>query len=75
MKGKWSDYEFRENEKVMERYQNLVVYRYYDSNFEEQRYAVVLEGIIMMNSRVYPGDEIHSIADVYGGILCQKRAC
>lgn len=75
MNGKWVDYKYRENAKVIERYCNLVVYRYYDSYFEEERYAVVLEGIIMVNSRVYPGNEIHSIADVYGGILCQKRAC
>ena len=74
MKGKWSDYKFRENVKVTERYRNLVVYTYYDQYFEEQRYAVVLEGTIMVNSREYPGTEIHSIADIYGNILMQRKA-
>ena len=47
----------------------------YDSYFEEERYAVVLEGVIMVNSRIYPGNEIHSIADIYGGLLGRRRAC
>lgn len=75
MKGKWSAYKFRENVKITERYRNLVVYRYYDKYFQEQRYAVVLEDTIMLNSREYPNDEIHSIADIYGSILLQRKAC
>lgn len=75
MSGKWSDYQFKERAKITERYRNLVVYRYYDSYFEEERYAVVLEGVIMVNSRNYPGNEIHSIADIYGGLLGRRRAC
>lgn len=73
MSGKWSEYEYRENVKVTERYCNLVVYRYYDTHYEEERYAVVLEDMIMVNSREYPNNEIHSIADVYGGLLLRKR--
>lgn len=74
MKGKWSDYEFRENVKITERYQELVVYRYYDNAFCEQRYAVVLEGIILLNTREYPNNEIHSIAEVYTDILMHRKA-
>lgn len=74
MKGKWSDYKFRENVKVTERYLNLVVYCYYDLAFKEQRYAVVVEDMIMLNTREYPKNEIHSIADIYRDILLHRKA-
>lgn len=72
MSGKWSEYECRENVKITERYRSLVVYRYYDTCYQEERYAVVLEDTIMVNSREYPNSEIHSIADVYGGLLLRR---
>lgn len=74
MKGKWSDYKFRENVKITERYQELVVYWYYDNAFCEQRYAVVLEGMILLNTREYPNNEIHNIAEVYTDILMHRKA-
>lgn len=74
MSGKWSDYKFSENIKVTERYRGMVVYYYYDNYFGEQRYAIVVEGAIIMNSREYPNNEIHNIAQVYRGILLQKKA-
>lgn len=73
MKGKWSDYQFRENVKVTVRYRELVVYWYYDNAFCEQRYAVVLEGMIFLNTREYPNDEIHNIADAYTDILMRRK--
>lgn len=74
MNGKWSEYSYRENVKVTERYKNLIVYNYYDDHYGERRYAVVLEDTIMLNSREYPSNEIHRIADIYGGILHQKKS-
>lgn len=74
MKGKWSDYKFRMNVKVTERYLNLVVYRYFDLFFGEQRYAIVVEDMIMLNTREYPNNEIHSFADIYGEILLHRKA-
>ena len=74
VKGKWSDYKYRENVKITERYLNLVVYHYYDLFFKEQRYAVVVEDMIVLNTREYPNNEIHNIADVYGDILLRKKA-
>jgi hypothetical protein len=74
MNGKWSDYKYCKNVKITERFKNLIVYRYYDQNMEEERYAVVVEDLIMLNSREYPNKEIHSIADVYGGILRRRKA-
>ncbi len=74
MKGKWSDYKFRENVKVTERYFNMVVYSYFDLVFQEQRYAVVVEDMIFLNTREYPKNEIYSIADIYGDILCHRKA-
>lgn len=73
MKGRWSDYKFRENVKITERYLNLVVYSYYDLAFHEQRYAVVVEDMIMLNTREYPNNEIHNIADIYREILTRRR--
>ena len=75
MSGKWSDYKFSENVKVTERYRDLVVYYYYDNYFGEQRYAVVVEGTIIMNTREYPLNEIYHIARVYKGIRLPKKAC
>lgn len=65
MRGKWADYSFRENVKITERYEELVVYWYYDKAMKEERYAVVLEGMIFLNTREYPDNEIHRIAYVY----------
>lgn len=74
MKGKWSEYKFREDVKVMERYLNLVVYRYFDIFFREQRYVIVVEDLIMLNTREYPCSEIYSFADIYQEILTNRKA-
>lgn len=74
MNGKWSEYKYREAATVEARYNNLVIYHYYDNEFEEERYAVVLEDTIMINSRQYPVAEICIIENVYSSMKLHKSA-
>lgn len=75
MNGKWKEYQYKEQVKAMERFHNLIVYQYFDSYYQESRYAVVLEGTMILSSMEYPGGEIQSLARVYGRFLQRKKIC
>lgn len=75
MNEKWKEYQYKEQVKAMERFHNLIVYQYFDSYYQESRYAVVLEGTMILSSMEYPGGEIQSLARVYGRFLQRKKIC